>query len=318
MTDATQDLALSDPAPTGDVDENLPGVPQRRTFWGDAWRILRKSPLFWIALVLIIVFVTMAIAPQIYTSFAPGPPSPSGRYCNLADARQPPSAEHWYGTDTQGCDYYTQVTYGAQVSMRVAVGATIVTLAVGLTLGGITGYYGGLTDTVISRLADGFFALPYLVGAIIVLSVIATPTGRTEWHVLIAIAFLSWPGLLRLYRSTVLQVRGLEYVQAARAIGSSDRRIIWRHILPNAVAPVIVYSTVSMGAIIGVEATLSFLGIGLPINSVSWGNMIAAAQGRVQNSPFLIIFPGLYLALASLGFVMMGEQLREALDPRLR
>src|SRR5690606_32283864 len=103
--------------------EDLPGEPERRTYWGDAWRLLRRRPLFWLALVLIVTFVLMALAPSLFTSFAPGPPDPSGRYCVLADARQPPSGEHWYGTDAQGCDYYTRITHGAQVSMRVAIGA---------------------------------------------------------------------------------------------------------------------------------------------------------------------------------------------------
>ncbi len=305
---------------TGMVDGRYEAeaVGDPRTFWNDAWKILRKKKLFWISGVLIFVFVTMAIFPAVYVWPSPSPDDPSGLYCFLSDNRMPPSAEHWYGTDVQGCDYFAQVTHGARVSLTVALFATMITVGLGILLGGLAGYYGGWIDAVISRTADGFFALPYLVGAIIVLSALTTQAGRQTWHVAVAIGSLGWPAVVRLYRSTVLQVKGLEYVQAARALGASDFRILTRHILPNAVAPTLVYATISMGSVISVEATLSFLGIGLPIDSISWGIMINEAGNKVQQSPHLLMFPGLYLVLASLAFVLMGEQLREAFDPRFR
>ena len=293
-------------------------VGERRTFWGDAWRILRRRWLFWVSLFIIVFFVGMAIAPALYVWPSPAPDSPSGLHCFLEQERLPPSSEHWFGTDVQGCDYYAQVTYGARVSLLVALFATMITVTVGIVLGGLAGYYGGFADSLISRTADGFFALPYLVGAILVLSALTSQSGREVWHVALAIGFLGWPAVLRLYRSTVLQVKNLEYVQAARALGASDGRIIFRHILPNAIAPTLVYATIGMGAVISVEATLSFLGIGLPIDSISWGNMINEADTRVLISPHLLLFPGGYLVAASLGFVLMGEQLREAFDPRFR
>jgi oligopeptide transport system permease protein len=292
----------------------------RRTFWGDAWRILRRRKLFWIAAILILLFVLMAIIPGAFTALSPANSDPSGKNCFLSDARQSPSSEHWFGTDKQGCDYYVQVIHGAKVSMRVALGATIFTIGIGVTLGGIAGFSGGWIDNVFTRLADGFFALPYLVGAIIVLSALAGTGQRTEWDVLLAIAFLGWPAVLRLFRSTVLQVKNLEYVQAARAMGANSRRILRRHIFPNAVAPTLVYATVGMGAVISVEATLSFLGIGLPLGTISWGNMLTTAQQSAiaGRDLHLLFFPSLFLVLASLSFVLMGEQLREAFDPRLR
>ncbi|MDH3682378.1 MAG: ABC transporter permease [Acidimicrobiia bacterium] len=296
--------------------EGLVGPP--RTYWGDAWLILKGRWLFWVSLGIIVTFVSMAIVPQLFVWPSPGPDDPSGLFCFLSDARQPPSSSHWYGTDVQGCDYYAQVTHGARVSLIVALFATLITVIVGILLGGLAGYYGGGVDSLVSRLADGFFALPYLVGAIVVLSALTTQEGRQIWQVTVAIGFLGWPAVVRLYRSTVLQVKNLEYVQAARALGASDARIIFRHILPNAVAPTLVYTTIGMGAVISVEATLSFLGIGLPINSISWGIMISEAGTRIEQSPHLLFFPGLYLIVASLGFVLMGEQLREAFDPRFR
>lgn len=317
MSDAVDPNKLSDAAEAFQEDFALT-AEVRHTYWGDAWRVLRGRWLFWVSLFIIVTFVAMAIVPGLFVWPSPGPDDPSGLYCFLGEARLPPSSEHWYGTDVQGCDYYAQVTYGARVSLLVALFATLITITVGIILGSIAGYYGGFPDSLISRTADGFFALPYLVGAIIVLSALTTQGGREIWQVTVAIGFLGWPAVVRLYRSTVLQVKSLEYVQAARALGASDSRIIFRHILPNAIAPTLVYSTIGMGAVISVEATLSFLGIGLPIDSISWGIMVNEAGTRIQQSPHLLMFPGLYLVLASLGFVLMGEQLREAFDPRFR
>jgi len=316
MTDVLAEFAFRDrPEAEG-------GEPQgpRRSLWGDAWRMLRRRPLFWISGFLILLFTLMAIAPAIFLAPSPAPSSTSATYCDLSTAREGPSADHWFGIDEQGCDYYTRVILGARTSMRVALGATAVTITLGLILGGLAGYYSGFVDTVLSRLADGFFALPYLVGAIIILSAVAGTNQRTTWHVVLAIAFLGWPAVLRLFRGSVLQVKNLEYVDAARALGASDGRIMMRHILPNAIAPVIVYMTVGMGAVISVEATLSFLGIGLPLGTISWGIMINTAQRftLANTAEHLLIFPSIFLVLISLAFVVMGEELREAFDPRLR
>lgn len=300
------------------LDESEEEIHRPRTFWTDAWEELKGRFLFWFSLGLIVIFTLMAIFPAAFVAPSPGPDDPSGEFCILRESRETPSSEAWFGKDTLGCDYYAQVTYGARVSMRVALGVTIVSLVIGVALGAIAGFFGGFPDSFISRIADGFFALPYLVGAIIILSALGGDGRRTEFDVLMAIAFLGWPAVMRLFRSTVLQVRGLEYVDAARAMGASNWRIITRHILPNAIAPVLIYMTVSMGAVIAVEATLSFFGVGLPINSISWGIMVNEAQTRMQQAPHLLIFPSIYLGLASLGFVMLGEQLREAFDPKLR
>lgn len=303
------DAAVTEVADTSEV---------LHTFWRDGWRALKRSWLFWVAFVIMFTFTLMAIAPGLFTFFSPAESSTSGEFCFLRDSRLSPSSEHWFGTDTQGCDYFTQVINGARVSMRVAIGATFISVVIGIVFGSLAGYYGGWTDTIISRIADGFLSMPYLVGAVLVLSVLASSGGRSEWDVMFAIGALGWPSVIRLYRSTVLQVRGLEYVQAARSLGASDIRIMARHILPNALTPVLVVSTVNMGVVIAVEATLSFFGVGLPLDSISWGVMMDEAIQRLEQSPHLFIFPGVLLTLASLGFVLMGEQLREAFDPRLR
>ncbi len=314
-------MSTVDPRALADVQDPLDNSDAKvRTFWSDGWRLLKRRWQFWFAGVIIGVFTLMAIVPDLFTFFGPAPSDPDGVNCFLSDARKSPGADHWFGTDKQGCDYYVQVIHGAKVSMRVALGTTIVTVLIGLTLGGVSGYSGGWIDNFITRIADGFFALPYLVGAIIVLSALAGTGQRSEWHVLMAMAFLNWPSTLRLFRSTVLQTKNLEYVQAARALGASDSRILVKHITPNALAPTLVATTVGMGTIISLEATLSFLGIGLPLGTISWGIMLNEAQQAAiaGRDLHLMIFPSAALILASLSFVLMGEELREAFDPRLR
>ncbi len=308
----------ADHATSRDASRHHLTTGRTRTYWQDTWAALRVRPLFWVSLFLIVIFLGMAVAPSLFVWPSPSAGNPSGAYCNLAQSRQGPSSQHWFGTDVQGCDYYTQVTWGARVSLLVALMTTSLTLTVGLFLGSLAGYYRGWVDMVISRLAGGVFALPYLLGAIIILSVLTSDEGRRLWQVAAAMAFLGWPALVRLFRSTVLQVGSLDFVQAARSMGATDRRIILLHVLPNAVGPSLVYATMSMGVVISLEATLSFLGVGMPHDSTSWGVMVAQAGDRIEQSPHLLFFPGLYLTSAGLGFVLMGEQLREALDPRQR
>ncbi len=311
MSDVVHSAQAADDVVTSGHDRSL-------TY--DAWQILKRRWLFWLGIILVGSFAIMAIFPQLFLFFNPADTDISGSSCNLREGRLAPSSEHWFGTDQQGCDYYVRVIYGAQVSMRVALGATAVTATLGLLLGALAGYYGSWIDTILSRVADGFFALPYLVGAIIILSALSTQGSRSEIDVLIAIAFLGWPAVLRLFRGQVLQVKTMEYVESARALGASDYRILRKHIFPNAIAPVLIYSTIGMGAVISVEATLSFLGIGLPLGTISWGIMINDAQRfvRAGTDIHLLIFPGIFLVLASLGFVVLGEELREAFDPRSR
>jgi ABC-type dipeptide/oligopeptide/nickel transport system permease subunit len=282
------------------------------------WQTLRSRPAFWIAAAVVSAFVAMAVVPHLVVAPSPAESSPSGQFCNLAEARQAPSGSHWLGTDIQGCDYFVQVTYGARTSLRVAMGATTVALLIGLVLGGVAGYFGGWLDTLISRVTDGFLAFPALIAAIIVLSTLTGNRERNEVHVLLAIGVLSWPAVVRLFRSRVLQVKSQTYIEAARALGTPSWRILTRHVLPNAIAPVIVYTTMSIGALVAAEATLSFLGAGLPIDAVSWGNMIDDGATRVERSPHLLVVPVVYLVVISVAFVVLGEELRRALDPRER
>lgn len=293
----------------------------RGSLGADAWRSLRKSPRFWFAAGIVILVTLMAVWPQLFVSISPASHDPYDCSLRAPDGsfqdRLPPSNEHWFGTDVQGCDYYARVMYGARASIVVGVGATLVALLIGLALGGVAGYYRGWPDSVISRVTDLFFAVPYVVGAILLLTMLGEE-GRSSLQVLLVIGFLSWPLASRIVRSSVLGVTQQEYVEAARAVGASDARILTRHVLPNSFAPVFVFSMISIGAIIGVEATLSFLGVGLQLPAISWGLMINTAQNYLFDSPHLLLFPGLFVTLTVLAFLLLGDSLRDAFDPRLQ
>ncbi len=290
--------------------ERTGGEPSGRqaSLWADAWRELRRNPLFLVASGLILLFGAMAVAPRLFTDADP-------RACDLSRSLERPSAEHWFGFDLQGCDYYALVVYGARVSIAVGLLVTVGAVAIAVLLGSIAGYYGGVLDTVIARVTDIWFGLPYILAAIVILSVIGT---RGLLQVTLVLLVVGWPTMLRLMRSSVLSVKETDYVQAARALGASGPRVLRRHVLPNAIAPVIVYATIYIGIMIAAEATLSFLGVGLELPAISWGLMISVAQTRVLSAPHLLLFPGLFLSATVFSFILLGDALRDALDPKLR
>jgi oligopeptide transport system permease protein len=190
-------------------------------------------------------------------------------------------------------------------------------LAIGVVLGALSGFYGGWFDSLIARLTDIAYGIPFILGAILILN--AFPSGqRGLLQVSLALIVLSWMNILRLLRSSVIAIKGGDYVAAARAQGASDWRIITKHILPNALAPVLVYATIAVGGIIAAEATLSFLGVGLQKPSISWGLQINEARNFVRTSPFLLLFPSAFLSVTVLSFILLGDALRDALDPKLR
>jgi oligopeptide transport system permease protein len=308
----------------GPPDEAEAEVSERAaSLWSDAWRQMRRRKLFWLAIGIIALFTVMAIVPQLFVAPSPATHDPlacsirnpdTGDYQDLLR----PSSDHWFGTDIQGCDYYARVIYGARVSIIVGLGGTIVLFLIGVVLGGIAGFYGGWRDNLISRVVDILFAFPFLVAAILVLNVIASDSGRNVFHVLIVIGIFGWPTVSRIFRGSVIQAKTSEYVEAARALGASNMRILFRHVLPNAIAPAIVYAVIGIGTIIAAEATLSFLGVGLTLPAISWGLMINGAQTRILTVPHLLIFPSIFLSITVLGFLLLGDVVRDALDPRLK
>lgn len=302
------------------VDAGLPESAQKqqkpRSLLGDAWQDLRRKPLFWISAAFIVLFVLMAAFPFVFTS---------GDAVNgdLSRSRVEPSSSAWFGYDVQGRDVFARTIYGARASIVVALLSTILTLLIGGAMGIIAGYRGGWVDALLSRIADIFFGLPFVLGSIVILTTFnGSGTDNGEWTimglVIMSLTVLTWPVVMRLMRSSVLATKEADYIVAARAMGASTGRIILKHLLPNCLAPLLVYGTIMVGSFIGAEATLSFLGIGLKTPVVSWGIMISEAQNYIRVSPFLLFFPAAFLVTAVLSFVMLGEAVREALDPKLR
>jgi oligopeptide transport system permease protein len=283
---------------------------RQNSLWSDAWKALKRNPLFWIGSVLGVFFVVMAIFPALFARGA------DPRDCNLANSKATPSAEHWFGYDQQGCDYLAQVVYGARSSLIIGTLAVVVILVLGVFAGAIAGFYGGWMDSLLSRIADIFFAIPLILGAIVLLRSAFTERGSTQ--VAIALAVFGWMTAMRLVRSQVIAVKSSDYVAAARAMGASNRRILSRHILPNAVAPVLVYATITVGVLIAAEATLTFLGVGLQRPAISWGLQIDNGQSLLRTAPHLVLFPSVALTLTVMAFIMLGDSLRDALDPRQR
>jgi oligopeptide transport system permease protein len=293
-----------------------PKKDKPRGLLSDAWTDLRRKPLFWISASLILLFVVMAAMPFLFTSASPTEGV-------LARSRVGPSADAWFGYDVQGRDVYARVIYGARASIVVSLGATLGTVLFGGMMGVIAGYRGGGLDGVVSRLGEVFSGIPFVLGAIVILFTFNGPgTNRGPWSIMaivvVSLVVLTWPVSMRIMRSSVLAVRDADYIVAARAMGAGPRRIIFKHLIPNCLAPLLVYSTILIGTFVGAEATLSFLGVGLRTPVVSWGIMINEAQNYLRVSPFLLFFPSAFLVTAVLAFVMLGEAVREALDPKLR
>jgi ABC-type dipeptide/oligopeptide/nickel transport system permease subunit len=287
------------------------GEPDGReaTLWSDAWRQLRRKPLFVIPAIAVIVLILIAAFPGV---FARGI---NPRVCDLANNLARPSSEHWFGTDLQGCDYYAMTIHGARPSITIGLLVTVVATVIAVAGGSVAGYYGRWVDSLIARLTDVWFVIPTILGGIVILSLLSK---KGVLQVSLVLIVLGWPTMLRLVRSSVLSAKEHDYVDAARALGASDWRIITRHILPNSLAPVIVYATITVGVIIAAEAALSFLNVGLQLPAISWGLMISNAQQRILSAPHLLLFPGLILSVTVFSFILMGDALRDALDPKLR
>lgn len=271
-------------------------------------RELWKQPLTAIGIVLLVIFVLMALlAPWL----APSDPAA----IHLASRLQPPSPAHWFGTDELGRDILSRVIYGARISMIVATSVVGLALLLGLILGGVAGYYGGWLDTVLNvLLMNTFLALPGLLLAIAFVAFL----GPGLWNLVFALSITGWVGYARLARAQVLAAREREYVEASRALGAGDVRIFLRHILPNIMQPILVQAAIGMAGTILAEATLSFLGLGVPPPTSSWGAMLNDARFHLFDAPHMVVFPGLAIMLCVLAFNFLGDGMRDQLDPRTR
>ena len=279
---------------------------EARPLRADVWRRFRKNRLAMIGLAFLVLIVLVAV-------FAPliAPYSITERTSSF---RQGPSADHWFGTDDIGRDVFSRVVYGARVSLRIGFIATAISLVIGLLLGALAGFFGGLTDTFVTRLIDVFLAIPYIVLAVAIASVF----GRSENAIILVLGLTGWLAMARIVRSSFLSLKQQEYVEAALALGFSRPRIMYRHILPNALQPIIVYGTILVGSVILSEAALSFLGVGPQDPTPAWGLMVADGAGSIVNAPHLLFFPGAAIFLTVLSLVFIGDGLRDALDPKLK
>jgi len=278
--------------------------------WLDAWRDLRKRPMFYISGVLILLVITVALFPGLFTQTAPND------NCLLANSNAGPAPGHILGFTKQGCDIYARIIYGTSTSLSVGIIVTIMTAGLGIIFGAIAGFYGGWLDSVLSRAGDIFFSIPYILAAVVIMSVFSAY--RNVIIISLAIGIFAWPATARVLRAEILRVKNSDFVMAATAVGVSRFRILLRHVIPNSIAPVIVVTTMSLAAAIVAEATLSFLGVGLPSTFMSWGNDISQAQADIRTAPQTLIYPSLALSITVLAFIMMGEVIRDALDPKSR
>ncbi len=276
--------------------------------WISIVKKLIKSNISLLGTLIVLIFIlTAVLAPLL----APYHPINDG---SLVERLQAPSASHLLGTDSQGRDILSRIIYGARVSVQVGIISVGIALVIGTLMGMVAGFYGGWVDNLMMRLVDIMLAFPSVLLAIAITAVL----GPELKNAMLAIGVVNIPAFARIVRSTVLSVKAMEYVEAARAIGATDVRIIFRHVLPNSMAPLIVQTTLSIGTAILDAAALSFLGLGAQPPTPEWGAMLSDGRSYLQKAPWVMFFPGMAIMLVVLGFNLLGDGLRDALDPRLK
>ncbi|MBA8817297.1 oligopeptide transport system permease protein [Microbacterium halimionae] len=310
---SNQDLNGHYVAPIKDANVAVDAVrvdEKPSSLWRDAWRDLRKRPTFWIALVVVFIVLLMSVWPTLFTQ------TPPNDNCQLANSNGGPAPGHPLGFTFQGCDIYARVVWGARTSLAVGIIATLIGSTIGLIMGALAGFYGGWLDSLLSRIGDIFFSIPYILAAIVVMSVLADY--RNVFVLAFAIGGFAWASTARVVRAEVLRVRQADYITASMALGQTRFQTLIYHVIPNAIAPLLVISTLSLAAAIVAEATLSFLGVGLGSGTMSWGNDISQAQTSLRVAPMALIYPSIALTVTVLAFILLGELTRDALDPRAR
>jgi peptide/nickel transport system permease protein/oligopeptide transport system permease protein len=268
-------------------------------------KLLRK-PQFVVCSLALLTFFAMAAIPKLFTSVDP-------RSCDLSRSRAGSSDGHPFGFDVQGCDYLANVIYGARPSVLVSVVGSAGAFLLAAVLGLLAGYFPGIIDSLISRTADVLFALPPLVAVIVLLNSVPN---RSIWVIVGVLLMIGWPAGMRLMRSSVFSVRNREFVQAARSVGVPPLRILRKHVFPNAMAPLLAQTTLGVGGLVGLEAALTFLGVGLQPPSISWGSQFGVAASY-RDTAHLFIWPSLFISTMTISFMIIGDSIRDALDPKL-
>lgn len=285
-----------------------------RSPWLLAWQRLRRDRVAMISLGVIVLIVLMAVFAPVTTMLTGHGVNDQFRDIGLTPDGLPtaPSRTFWLGTDDLGRDIFVRIAYGARISLLVGVVATALTVVIGVIVGLAAGFLGGIVDTILARLVDVILSVPFLLVAVALVSI----TGPSLLVTILVIGFFSWASVARIVRGQVLSLREREFVEAARSLGSSNSRIMFVDILPNVLAPVIVYASLLIPVVIVVEATLSFLGLGLPPPTADWGGMISESQNYYTVAWWFVVFPGAALLITTLAFNLFGDGVRDAFDPR--
>ncbi|HEX5493400.1 MAG TPA: ABC transporter permease [Mycobacteriales bacterium] len=297
------------PAPVG-----APVTVEGRSPWQLAWARLRADRVAMVSGAVIVLIIIGALAAPLFSALVGHGPNEQFRDTGLTPAGlpRPPSHTFWLGTDDLGRDLLVRVLYGARISLFAGVLASVIAVSIGVVIGLTAGYLGGLADTVLSRLVDVVLSFPFLLFAIALVAIVGPSLAISVG----VIAFFSWASIARVVRGQALSIKEKEYVEAARSLGARDVRIMFVDVLPNLLAPVIVYTTLLIPAAIAFEATLSFLGLGVLPPTATWGNMLSESVQYYKVAWWFVIFPGVALLVTTLAFNLLGDGIRDALDPR--
>ena len=275
----------------------------------DIWRALLKNKTAVAAMIFIIILVLVAVFADVIADY-----KTVVIKNNVSQRLQPPSKAHWFGTDGYGRDIFARIVHGTRISLQIGIFTTLMSMAGGIIVGSIAGFYGGRVDSIIMRICDIFMSIP----AILMAMAIVAALGQGLFNLMIALTVTSIPTFARIMRSQILTIRESEYVEAARASGSSDIAIIFEHIVPNAVGPLIVQATLGVASGILSAAGLSYVGLGVEPPRPEWGSMLSEARSYMRQYPYLLFFPGIMIVLTALSFNLFGDGLRDAMDPRLK
>ena len=286
------------------------------TYWQDAWRRLKKNPLAMGSLIFIILLLLVALIGPLFSPY-----TYSGQ--DFSRSYQGPSRSHWFGTDGHGRDQLVRVMYGARISLAVGFAAALATFVIGVIYGGIAGMAGGWVDNLMMRFVDIMYSVPFLLWVIIIMVLLtsfsdAKGTGTNLFSIFLALSLVFWLPMARIVRGQILSLREQEFVLAAKTIGASQKKILFQHLLPNVMGPIIVTATIAVPEAIFTEAFLSFIGLGVSAPMASWGMLASDALTSLKSFPHLLFFPAIFICITLLAFNFLGDGLRDALDPRMR
>ena len=291
------------------TNENTKQSNKKRSQWREVWRMLKKNKMALLGLVILVILILLALFADVIADY-----DTVVIKQNLANRLKGPSAEHWLGTDEFGRDIFARLIHGARVSLKVGIVAVGISIVCGGTLGALAGYYGGRLDNIIMRIMDIFLAVPSILLAIAIVSAL----GPSIINLMVAISVSNIPRYARIVRASVLSIRDQEFVEAARAIGANNARIIFRHIIPNSLAPVIVQGTLGVASAILSTAGLSFIGLGIQPPAPEWGSMLSGGRQYLRYAWWVTTFPGVAIMITILSLNLLGDGLRDVLDPRLK